>query len=129
MVRSLISSLLLALILFSQFYNSAVWLRYELNVEEITELFCVNKDKPALMCNGKCYVKGELIDIDIFPQTPQAPITEVSYLPAIKLFVVQESVFVASILIEILDSSREVNTSSWSSEIPEPPFIPPQLLA
>ncbi len=128
MVRSLISSLLLALILFSQFYNSAVWLRYELNVEEITELFCVNKDKPALMCNGKCYVKGELIDIDIFPQAPQAPITEVSYLPTIKLFVVQESVFVASILIEILDSSREVSTASWSSEIPEPPFIPPQLL-
>jgi len=126
MVRSLISSLLLALILFSQFYNSAVWLRYELNVEEITELFCVNKDKPALMCNGKCYVKGELIDIDIFPQ---APVTEVSYLPAIKLFVLQESVFVASVLSDILDSSRGIYITSWSSEVPEPPFIPPQLLA
>ena len=129
MVRSLISSLLLALILFTQFYNSAVWLRYELNVEEITELFCVNKNKPALMCNGKCYVKGELIDIDIFPQTPQVPVTEVSYLPAIKLFVVQESVFVASVLSDILDSSQGTYITSWSSEIPEPPFVPPRLLA
>jgi len=116
MFRSLVSSLLLALLLFSQFYNSVVWIKYEFNVEEITALFCVNKEKPALMCNGKCYVKGELIDIDIFPQSP---VPEVSYLPAIKLFVVQESIKV----------SFENYVADWESEIPEPPFVPPQLLA
>ncbi len=126
MFRSLISSLLLALMLFSQFYNSVVWIKYEFNVEEITELFCVNKEKPALMCNGKCYVKGELIDIDIFPQ---APVPEVSYLPAIKLFVVQDSIKVSSAQVQLLTTMFENYVADWESEIPEPPFVPPQLLA
>ncbi len=126
MFRSLTSSLLLALMLFSQFYNSAVWLKYELNVEEITELFCVNKEKPELMCNGKCYVKGELIDIDIFPETPQSPVTEVSYLPAIKVFVVNEIIQIGSSLTDLLASNQSTYTTTWESTIPEPPFIPPQ---
>lgn len=106
MFKSLISSVLLTLMLFSQFYNSAVWIKYELNVEEITELFCINKAKPVLMCNGKCYVQGELIDIDIFPETPQSPVTEISYLPAIKLFVVSNNVNVVVNLTDFLNSNR-----------------------
>ncbi|MCF6360829.1 MAG: hypothetical protein L3J29_08725 [Cyclobacteriaceae bacterium] len=129
MLRSFISSILLALMLFSQFYNSVIWIKYELNVEEITELFCVNKEKPVLMCNGKCYIKGELIDIDIFPQSPQTPVTEVSYLPAIKLYVIQESVNVAILLVDLLKSNHSAYSVYWESKTPEPPFIPPQLLA
>jgi hypothetical protein len=30
------------------------------NKERITELFCVNKDKPITMCYGKCYLKKQL---------------------------------------------------------------------
>lgn len=128
MFRSIISSFLLVLILFSQFYNSALWIKYELNVEEITELFCVNKEKPALMCNGKCYVKGELIDIDIFPESTQVPITEVSYLPALKSFVVTASVNLTAELNGFLASNTSIYSTIWESRIPEPPFIPPQSL-
>ncbi len=129
MLRSFVSSVLLALMLFSQFYNSAVWIKYELNVEEITELFCINKEKPALMCNGKCYVKGELIDIDIFPQSPQAPVTEVLYLPALKLYMINDSVNVAMQLNGFLSLSQSIYSKIWESIIPEPPFTPPQKLA
>ncbi len=129
MLRRLISSLLLALMLFSQFYNSAVWLKYELNVEEITELFCINKEKPALMCNGKCYVKGELIDIDIFPQSPQPPVTEVAYLPALKLYMINDSVNVAMQLNGFLALNQSTYSKIWESIIPDPPFTPPQQLA
>ena len=125
MFRSLISSILLALMLFSQFYNSAVWLSYELNVEEITELFCVNKEKPDLMCNGKCYVKGELIDIDIFPQA-ESPVTEVSYLPAIKVYVVNDGIDVAIELNNYVVENQSTYSIIWESAVPEPPFNPPQ---
>ncbi len=33
---------------------------YEVNKELITELFCINKEKPMTMCYGKCYLKDQL---------------------------------------------------------------------
>lgn len=33
---------------------------YELNRDYITKEFCVNKDKPELHCNGKCYLMKKL---------------------------------------------------------------------
>lgn len=126
MFRSLTSSILLALMLFSQFYNSAVWLKYELNVEEITELFCVNKEKPDLMCNGKCFVKGELIDIDIFPEVPQAPVSEASYLPAIKLYVIDDNEKLSICLNECLVENHSTYSTTWAAIFPEPPFNPPK---
>ena len=33
---------------------------YWLTQDYITEKFCVNKDKPELQCNGKCYLTKEL---------------------------------------------------------------------
>ncbi|MEM9990737.1 MAG: hypothetical protein AAF738_03180, partial [Bacteroidota bacterium] len=33
---------------------------YHLNVEYIAEFLCINKDKPELVCNGKCYLVAEL---------------------------------------------------------------------
>lgn len=128
MIRSLISSFLLVLMLFSQFYNSAVWIKYELNVEEITELFCINKEKPALMCNGKCYVKGELIDIDIFPEATEPVTAEFSYLPALKIYVFNETVNVSIELSDYLESNQSTYSITWESAILEPPFIPPRTL-
>lgn len=33
---------------------------YQLNKEYLTKVFCVNKSKPQLHCNGKCYLKKQL---------------------------------------------------------------------
>lgn len=33
---------------------------FKINQKEITELFCVNKNKPELACDGKCYLKYKL---------------------------------------------------------------------
>lgn len=116
--------------LFNQFYNSVVWLHYELNMEEITELFCINKEKPELMCNGKCYVSKELIDVDILPQSSQEPLTEVLYLPSLKLFMVTNDTKVNSKFNMVLNLNYALKSAScWKSTTPDPPFIPPQLVA
>lgn len=41
-------------------YDSAVYLNYLMHQNEITELFCVNKDEPEMQCNGKCHLKDML---------------------------------------------------------------------
>jgi len=33
---------------------------YSLNINEIIDKYCINKDKPALNCDGKCYLSQKL---------------------------------------------------------------------
>lgn len=33
-------------------------------MEEITDAFCINKDKPEMHCNGTCHLKKQLIQTD-----------------------------------------------------------------
>ncbi|WP_152559758.1 hypothetical protein [Hymenobacter sp. IS2118] len=39
-------------------------LDYQLNKVRITELYCVNKARPKLHCNGKCYLMQQLRQAD-----------------------------------------------------------------
>ena len=49
---------------------------YKINTEAITEIYCVNKDKPQLHCKGKCHLKNQLdktTDKDSKSKTTSAP--------------------------------------------------------
>lgn len=35
---------------------------YIMDIEQFTELYCENKDKPELECNGKCHLANQLAD-------------------------------------------------------------------
>ncbi len=74
----------LSTFLFVSAYNTIVWVHYEMNVEEITEAFCINKDRPELKCNGKCHLKKQLITDDTRDENNPS---RIEYLPEIQLFV------------------------------------------
>lgn len=40
--------------------KSIILANYEINKKEITEKYCVNKDKPQMHCCGKCFLKKQL---------------------------------------------------------------------
>lgn len=40
--------------------NLAIMTNYLLHKDEVTAKFCVNKDKPEMHCNGKCYLHKQL---------------------------------------------------------------------
>lgn len=46
--------------LLGNFQTGIVWLHYNANKSTITELFCVNKSKPELHCEGKCHVNAQI---------------------------------------------------------------------
>lgn len=48
------------LLLLQTFGRELVVLDYQVHKERITELFCVNKNKPELRCNGKCHLAKQL---------------------------------------------------------------------
>lgn len=43
---------------------AAPWLDYALNRDRIMQTLCINKAKPQLHCNGKCYLGKALADED-----------------------------------------------------------------
>lgn len=70
-----ISSILVALLfVFTLNFKSILTFHYFINQAEITELFCVNKEKPKLACNGKCHLAKELVKVDA--QKSENPFSE-----------------------------------------------------
>lgn len=64
-------------LLFSINLKSFITINYFFNKTEITELFCINKEKPKLKCNGKCYLAKEVkkIAIEEEEKKPLLPIS------------------------------------------------------
>lgn len=59
-MRSL-SSILLILVLLSKTIYGMFWqVNFRMNQREITRLECVNKNRPEMHCNGKCYLAKQL---------------------------------------------------------------------
>ena len=56
-------SILLLFCLTSQFsHRIGVVAWFQIKQTEIIELFCINKEKPELACDGKCYLKQKLTE-------------------------------------------------------------------
>jgi len=127
MLRSSISFLLLGLMLFSLFYNAVISIGFELRRSELTELFCVNKEKPELNCDANCYISKELLGFEPLFEAPEIPVSKTSYLPSLKNFVVKK---VSTLRIgtgTILDQAhKQYAYCFWESNYPDPPFNPPQ---
>lgn len=62
MARILFSFTTITLLMHGLLYNAILFVNYEMNKQEITELFCINKDKPELNCNGSCHLMQQLKD-------------------------------------------------------------------
>ncbi|UOR03794.1 hypothetical protein MUN82_12640 [Hymenobacter aerilatus] len=52
--------ILTALVLLQTFSQELRVVDYQLHTERITKLFCVNKARPQLHCNGKCHLAKQL---------------------------------------------------------------------
>ena len=59
-MRKLISISLLFALSFECFSNIYVWAGYELNKSYISSVLCVNRDNPAMHCDGKCFLDKQL---------------------------------------------------------------------
>lgn len=79
-VARFLAFFLVGLLLLQTFSREVVVLDYQVHKERITELFCVNKDKPALHCNGKCHLAKQLRKAsDSESKIPAANFAKVKY--------------------------------------------------
>jgi hypothetical protein len=64
MIRSITSILLIFTLVAPFTLKLGLIVHYELNIQNITKTFCVNKDKPKMHCNGKCHLAKKLKEIN-----------------------------------------------------------------
>ncbi|MBG8552021.1 hypothetical protein [Hymenobacter guriensis] len=56
----LLALFLTCLILLQTFSRELLVVNYQLQKEQITRLFCINKAKPRMRCNGRCHLAKQL---------------------------------------------------------------------
>lgn len=63
-------------------------LNYVVNYSYITEVLCINKQRPALLCSGKCYLRREMAK-----NTDPAPLskTKITTQKTVEGFIVGDS--------------------------------------
>lgn len=59
-MRILFSILLFASFAIRPAMEISTVLYYQLNIDTIVEKYCVNKERPQLNCNGKCYLMSQM---------------------------------------------------------------------
>jgi hypothetical protein len=72
-VKGIVSIILLFSFLTINFSKSILIAHYEMNKAEITQKYCVNKDKPQLHCCGKCLLKKKLAEQEEQQKSPAVP--------------------------------------------------------
>ena len=60
LVTRLLAFFLVALLLLQTLGQEVLVVDYQLNKARITQLYCVNKARPLLHCNGKCHLAQQL---------------------------------------------------------------------
>ena len=60
MYRGIFTGFFIFIMLFQSMDRFGLIAFYELNKEYITEMFCVNKSRPEMGCNGKCFLMQKL---------------------------------------------------------------------
>jgi len=72
-VRGFLSILLLSSFLIVNLSKSIILIHYEINKKEITEKYCINRDKPQMHCCGKCLLKRKLAEQEEQQKFPAFP--------------------------------------------------------
>ncbi|MBL7836542.1 MAG: hypothetical protein JNM67_03405 [Bacteroidetes bacterium] len=74
MFKGIFSISLMLLMMLQSLLQLGIIAYYNLNIDEIEALYCVNKDKPDLCCKGKCYISKQLVSSE--NEYPARQITE-----------------------------------------------------
>lgn len=63
-IKMLIATFLLVLMSWQLVFQLVYSIYWKINQTEITELFCENKDKPMLHCDGNCYLAKQIKKVE-----------------------------------------------------------------
>lgn len=124
MLKGWIHIAFILLILLNGMGYTLIQLHFYLDRDEITALYCINKEKPELECNGKCELGKRLSDAQTQNKN-QADITLEELTMVFTLDVLQENTLTETALLESNPNSfyRTPSCKTISSGFFHPPKI------
>ena len=69
MIQRLLAILLIGALLLQSGREAAIGLWFWANQQWVAEAYCINKDEPLLMCQGKCYLQ-KVIETEVGEDAP-----------------------------------------------------------
>ncbi|HTA83122.1 MAG TPA: hypothetical protein VK783_09320 [Bacteroidia bacterium] len=72
-MKRIVAAILFFAFITVNFSKVLIVVHYELNKKQLTEQFCVNKDKPEMHCCAKCLLKKKLAEDDAKQKSPALP--------------------------------------------------------
>lgn len=63
-MKSIFSIFLLTLYLSTIFSSFIPYVEYVFNYDYISKVLCINKEEPKKNCNGKCYLKKQILKVE-----------------------------------------------------------------
>lgn len=79
-MKRLLAYLLTLLLLFQSFGRELLVLHFKANQAELTAKYCVNKARPSLHCDGKCYLARQLRRAERGPaKAPSSELAKVKF--------------------------------------------------
>lgn len=75
MKKALSIALILAILL-PHLAKVGIWIEYKFNQDFISEVLCINKDRPMLNCDGKCYLSQKLKEAEATEQQSAPPTSQ-----------------------------------------------------
>lgn len=72
-MKRILSVFLLLAFVTANFSQFIIVIHYELNKTQITQEYCVNKDKPMMHCCGKCHLTKKLAEDDAKQKSSTVP--------------------------------------------------------
>lgn len=80
-MKSILSLILLFSFLMVNLSSSVILANYEINKKEITQKYCINKDKPQMHCCGKCQLRKKLAEQQEQQKLPTFPDIKTDFSP------------------------------------------------
>jgi hypothetical protein len=125
MFRSLVVILFIFIMFFQNTGTVLVMADYYINIKNITLELCINKARPELHCNGKCYLKKKL-ESEQKQQQEQAPGSR-KYVTEVQLYY-QQNLPGPGLTQQTIESAKypsynQLQTASYHAAIFHPPSV------
>ena len=121
MFRGIFAGFLVFVLLFQSLDRFGMIAYYELNKAYITEMFCVNKSRPSLQCDGKCFLMKKLKQQDQQEEKLPAPVVDSRDLQLFPIREVKQTSFTYSTFLSVSMFVKTFIPRSFIHEVFHPP--------
>ncbi len=97
---------------------------YAANIDYIIETYCINKERPQLNCDGKCYLAKQLKGGDIGSSVEDGGFLVNAFFPVFHISESNNLTEVTQVILERMSSLHlEMRTQRYYSTVYRPPIV------